>query len=187
MVSVKAIVVLEINGNVQRAPINDYFNDIMSTEAMKIQKGFYIIKSNIGWMINGRTKTKEENKNENVIVIMTLSTSNILPEINKFTIVERSQQPAPDTDNFWKLQTIGIIPPKKTKNDDRVMKYSNNTVIKENGRYQLVWPWRKEDINLPENFELSYRRLKSLHKRTVEVTDVLCKYGNIIKEQHKKI
>lgn len=66
---------------------------------------------------------------------MTLSTSNILPGIHKFTIVERSQQPAPDTDNFWKLQTIGIIPPKKTKNDDRVMKYFSNSVIKENGRY----------------------------------------------------
>ena len=63
---------------------------------------------------------------------MTLST------IHKFTIVDRSQQPAPDTDDFWKLQTIGIIPPKKTKNDDRVMKYFSNTVIKENGRYKLV-------------------------------------------------
>lgn len=62
MVSVKAIVVLETNGNVQRAPINDYFNNIMSTETMKIQKRLYIIKSSIGWMINGRTKTKEENK-----------------------------------------------------------------------------------------------------------------------------
>ena len=55
-----------------------------------------------------------------------------------------------------------------------------------NGRYQVAWPWRNEDINLPENYELSYGRLKSLHKRIVEVPDMLYKYDNIIKDQHEK-
>ena len=43
-----------------------------------------------------------------------------------------------------------------------------------------------EDINLPENYELSYGRLKSLHKRIVEVSNMLYKYGNIIKDQREK-
>ena len=120
------------------------------------------------------------------MLIMTHSTNNILHEILQFTPVEPSLQPAPDIDKFWKLKTIGIIPPEKTKDDDGVMEHLNNTIIQENGRYQVVWLWRNEHINLPENYELSYERLKSLHKRIVEVSNVLPEYGNIIKDQHEE-
>ena len=146
----------------------------------------YIIKFKFGWMINGQTKTKEGSKYENVMLIMTHSTNNIFPEIHQFTPAEPPLQPALYIDEFWKLETIGIIPPEKTKNDDGVIEHFNNTVIQENGRYQVAWPWRNEDFSLPENNELSYGRLKSLHKRIVEVPDMLCKYDNIIKDQHEK-
>ena len=68
------------------------------------------------------------------MLIMTLLTNNLLPEKHHFTPVESSLQPAPDIDKFWKLETIGIIPPKETRNDNGLMEHSNNTVIQENGR-----------------------------------------------------
>ena len=74
----------------------------------------------------------------------------------------------------------------KLKNDDGVMEHFNHNVSHENGRYQVAWSWRNEDINLPENYELSYWRLKSLHKRILEVPDMLYKYDNIIKDQREK-
>ena len=49
--------------------------------------------------------------------------------MHQFTPVEPSLKPAPDIDEFWKLETSGIIPPEKTKNDDGVMEHFNNTVI----------------------------------------------------------
>ena len=116
---------------------------------------------------------------------MTNSTNNVLPEINQFTPVEPSLKSASDIDEFWKLETIGIIPPEKTKNDDGVMKHFNNTVIQENGRYHVAWPWRNEE-KLPENYELHCGRLKSLHKRLMEVPEMLCKYDSIIKDQQEK-
>ena len=50
----------------------------------------------------------------------------------------------------------------------------------------MAWPWRNEDINLPENYELNYGRLKSLHKRIAEVPEMLYKYDNITKDQYEK-
>ena len=111
----------------------------MSTEKMKIEKGLYIIKSMFGWMIKGRAKSQEGNEHENAMLIMTHSTNNILPEMHQFTHVEPSQQPAPDINKFSKLETIFIVPPEKTKVDDGVMQHLINTVIQENGRYQVAW------------------------------------------------
>ena len=37
-----------------------------------------------------------------------------------------------------------------------------------------------------KNYELNYWGLKSLHKRIVEVPEVLSKYDNFIKDQHEK-
>ena len=104
---------------------NNYYNDIMSTERIKIHEGLYVIKSKFGWMINGRTKKKKGSKDEKY------STNNILPEIHQFTSVEPSLQPAPDIEEFWKLETIDTLPPEKTKNDDEVMEHFNNIVIQE--------------------------------------------------------
>ena len=99
------------------------------------------------------------------MLIMTHSTNNILPEIYQFTPVGPSLKPASDIDEFWKLETIGIIPPEETKSDDGVMEHFSKTLIQKNGRSQVVWPWRNEDINLPEDYERWYGRLKLLHKR----------------------
>ena len=107
----------------------------MSTERIKMHERLYIINSKFGWIINRRKKTKEGSKDENVMLIMTHSTNNILPEIHQFTPVEPSLKPAPDIDEFWMLETIGIIPLEKTKHDDGVMEHFNNTVIEENERY----------------------------------------------------
>ena len=55
---------------------------------------------------------------------------------------ESSLQPAPDIDEFCKLKTVGIIPSEKTNNYDTAIEHFKNTIIQENGRYRLAWPWR---------------------------------------------
>ena len=85
---------------------NDYYNDIMLTERLKIQEGLYIIKSKFGWMINGLTKLKQGKKSKNVMLIMTHSTNKILPDIHQFTSLEPSLQLAPDIGNFGSLKQL---------------------------------------------------------------------------------
>ena len=130
--------------------------------------------------ITRRKRTRKRDVNHD-----TLHTNNILPEIHQFSHVEPSQQPAPDINKFSKLETIFIVPPEKTKVDDGVMQHLINTVIQENRRYQVAW-LGNENISLPENYELSYGRMKSLHKRIVEVPIVLREYDSLIKEQLEK-
>ena len=67
------------------------------------------------------------------------------------------------------------------------MDWFKDTVSRKDKRYFLSWPWREEnESHLPENFELSLGRLKSLIKRLEKNPDLLEKYNNIIQEQIAK-
>ena len=64
------------------------------------------------------------------------------------------------------------------------MDWFKGTVSRKDKRYFVSWPWREENESyLPENFELSLGRLKSLIKRLEKDPDLLEKYNNIIPEQ----
>ena len=118
---------------------NDYHNDIMSSEKVKIEEGLYIVKSKFGWVISGRTTNqRNERHQENIMFIMTHSSSNILPTMHSLASVEPTSHVPPDIDEFWRLETIGIMPPGKIKEDDTVMEHFKNTTVKVDGRYQVT-------------------------------------------------
>ena len=56
----------------------------------------------------------------------------------------------------------------------------------ENNRYQVIWPWKEADPNLPENFELALGRLKSLIRRLQNEPENLKRYDAAIQEQLKR-
>ena len=67
------------------------------------------------------------------------------------------------------------------------MDWFKGTVSRKNKRYFLSWSWKEEnESNLPENFELSFGRLKSLIKRLEKDPDLLEKHNNIVHEQFAK-
>ena len=66
------------------------------------------------------------------------------------------------------------------------MEHAKNTAVKVDGRYQVTWLWINEDIKPPENYELSLGRLKSSYRLLAEDSELLKRYGNIIKDQLSK-
>ena len=80
---------------------NDYYNDVMSSEKVKIEEGLYIIKSKFGWVISGRTTNqRNERQQENIMFIMTHSSSDILPTMHSLTSVETTLHAPPAIDEF---------------------------------------------------------------------------------------
>ena len=66
------------------------------------------------------------------------------------------------------------------------MQRFNESVRFENNCYQVTWPWKEEDPNLPENFELALGILKSLIRRLQNEPENLKKYDAVIQEQLKR-
>ena len=167
---------------------NDYYNEVMTGETTKIQEGLFAMKSKFGWIISGRTKTTENINVDNNLFAMAHSSSHILQEMQHFTATDDSLPTIPNIDEFWKLETIGIAPSELYKNVDNqiIMDRFKDQVEIKNNRYHVTWPWKNEETNSPENYELCVGRLKSLHKRLAVSPETLQKYDNIIKDQLAK-
>ena len=86
---------------------------------------------------------------------------------------------------FWKLETIGINEPINDCTDDQAIQNFHATVRKTNGRYDVTWPWKEENPQLPDNYQLALGRLNSLLKRIQGNLELLQKYDSIIKDQLK--
>ena len=89
-------------------------------------------------------------------------------------------------EDFWNLETIRIKEPFRETDDDLTLQRFNESVRFENNHCKVTWPWREEDPNLPENFELALGRLKSLIRRLQNEPENLKRYDAVIQEQLKR-
>ncbi len=88
-------------------------------------------------------------------------------------------------DAFWKLETIGIEPPSLLSDDDIAVQQFNDTVKVSNNRYEVTWPWKDKDPDLPSNYKLAKHRFRSIAKKFKKRPDLLKKYDEIIQTQLK--
>ncbi|MEM7375589.1 MAG: reverse transcriptase domain-containing protein [Bacteroidota bacterium] len=166
---------------------NDYYNDVMTGERKQVQEGLFVLKSKFGWVVSGRTKSINKQDTESSLFVMTHSSSNILPDIHQVTAADDSLPTPPNLEDFWNLETIGIKPDEPNNADEITIEMFKDTITKEGYRYFISWPWRDEDHDLlPENYELSLGRLKSLAKRLEKDPDLFKRYNEIIQTQAKK-
>ena len=78
---------------------------------------------------------------------------------------DRSFPTKPNLENFWRLESIGIIDSPVDSDKERALKIFNKTFKFKDERNRITWPWKKYKSCLPENCELVFRRLKSLVKK----------------------
>lgn len=92
----------------------------------------------------------------------------------------------PDLEDFWNIEAIGIHDSQTTKTDDVVKKHFKETLTFEDNRYQVTWPWREDNPDLPVNRDLALGRLKSVMCRMKDKVEVMETYDSIIKDQLNK-
>lgn len=75
--------------------------------------------------------------------------------------------------NLWNLDTVGIKVPKKLEDNDSIRQAFKDSIIKKNGKYEVTQPWREENPDLADNYDLSVGQLKSLLKRFESNSELL--------------
>ena len=78
---------------------------------------------------------------------------------------DKSFPTKPNLEDFWRLESIGIMDSPVDSDQDRALKIFNKTLRFEDERYRVTWPWKEDKSCLPENRELAFGRFKSLVKK----------------------
>ena len=93
------------------------------------------------------------------------------PQLNEPSLEERLK-------SFWDLESLGITQPDRTVIDE-----FQDSIRFVDGRYEVSLPWKDSCPLLPDNYQLSLRRLQGLLLRLQKDKDVFTTYDSIIKNQ----
>ena len=162
---------------------NDYYLDFILPQKVEIQPGLYMLASKLGWILTGRTMEQIEESTEASMLMLSYN-SRTQKEANLLT-PDMSLPTKPNLEEFWKLETIGIMDSPVDSDDVRTLKHFNETLKYENNRYNVTWPWKDNKLCLPENRELAFGRLKSLINKLKNHPQLVDKYDDIIQNQLK--
>ncbi|XP_060570805.1 uncharacterized protein LOC132729079 [Ruditapes philippinarum] len=165
---------------------NDYYLDIVMCQRMEVKPGLYLLASKLGWILTGRIQETSVYENETNMLILTHGSNVCVSTTNVFASVDSVVQTKPELEDFWKIESLGITDSQDNTNDEIALMKFKDTLIYDNGMYQVTWPWKEETPELPENRELALARLKSNIARMKNKPEVLKKYNEVIQDQLSK-
>ena len=144
----------------------------------------YLLSSKLGWILTGRSSELETSANETNMLIITYGTN--ITQTNVFQNIDSATPTKPDLEDFWNMETIGVLDHPTTENDEMVKRQFKEKLIFVDGRYQVTWPWKEKAFELPENRELAVGRLRSNVSRMKNKAELLKQYDSIIQDQLDK-
>ena len=166
---------------------NDYYGDLLLPQKIFLAPGLHLLNSKLGWIISGRVKDTFELTTESEAGLLCIDSRNSpFKDDMMLASDDLSLSGSTTLSEFWQLETLGIKDPLEQNDDDKAHNNFAETVEYEDGRYYVTWPWKDENPDLPENYNLSVGRLKSTLKRLQVDENLLKKYDDIIQDQVKK-
>ena len=90
---------------------------------------------------------------------------------------------------FWDLESIGLVTGKEetsTPDDLEAEKKVANSLRYVNGRYEVGIPWKKNEPQLENNYNLAYKRLETLEQSLKRRPNVAESYQKVIEDHLSK-
>ena len=167
---------------------NDYYFDLLQPIKMDLGNGLFLFQSKLGWIFGGRVTTNTEAVSESNLFVGTTAglPAGMRLATNTLTFSDSSHVAKPDIEKFWSLESLGIMDSPSHCDDDLALDNFNNSVKFINGRYMVAWPWKEENPDLPENYQLAYGRLRSIVQKLKKDPKLLKQYEEIIQEQLRR-
>ena len=153
---------------------SDFYWDIVGNEMIRAESGPVVIISKFGWLLSG--PTNDENGTSMV-------TTNLVISGGSTVLFDVHEDPAVNTlKQFWDTESVGIKSCERY--DDSTDTFNEN--VRFNGeRYEAALPWKDDMPQLPSDFDLCSKRLKSLQRKLLNQPELLREYDEIIRDQER--
>ena len=150
---------------------SDYYWEFMTGETVQGRGGRVAVNTTLGWVLSGPAETTGQRKSTvSLVTTHTLRADGITTQELDNTL-----------QSFWQLESLGIQEPSNSVSDQFA-----STIHMEGGRYEVSLPWRECHDPLPDNYDLSRRRLYGLVRRLKQTPVILREYDAILHEQLDK-
>ena len=163
----------------------DYFWQFINGHKIVLPSGMFLIPSKLGYLLTGKYPelADDHNKCIHTYYVMT-QMSQAISELNFHSVPDTVTIQHNSLEDFWSLEAIGIKDTPYTNDDDVALERFNTTILFQNGRYQITWPWKSgHKCYLPDNLSLAFGRMKLLSKRLQNDRSLLNRYDQVIKDQ----
>ncbi|KHJ89107.1 Pao retrotransposon peptidase [Oesophagostomum dentatum] len=150
----------------------DQLWDIMSGSMIKLPSGLHLIATKFGYMISGKQ-------------------SDELPE-EKILLTVAMEDEKEQWDKLWTLDSSGIqeypgtLKEEKERENVAVLRKFNQTITRRKDGYYVRLPWKENHEELPDNWSIALRRLKSIWQIHKNNKAFLEQYNGIFQEQLQK-
>ena len=150
---------------------SDNYWKLVTGEIINGASGLTAIKTRLGWVLTGPVEGISCHSSTNLVVTHTMAVNMYVSEDNDQDLDHKLKM-------FWDLEAIGIQPNEATVYDEF------ESTIQFNGeRYKVSSPWKEAHAPLPDNYDLSLKRLIGLLKRLKQNPEILQQYNMVIREQ----
>ncbi|XP_060585235.1 uncharacterized protein LOC132741157 [Ruditapes philippinarum] len=161
---------------------NDYYLDFILCQKIELNPGLFLLGSKLGWILTGRTSDQDSDGP----CMLILTHGNNATNTILFADVDSVVPVKPNLEDFWNVESIGVIEKQNISDDEHAMKMFQDTIQFENGRYQVTWPWTEEFPDLPVNRDLAIGRLKSCVNKLKTKPKLVMKYDEVMRDQLSK-
>lgn len=153
----------------------DQYWDLVTGEVRRGENGPTAIHTRLGWVVSGPVERALIPPSFNPAT--NLATTHVLRCAASPSQIQ-SQGIDKELRNFWDLESLGILREERSVHDE-----FTSTITFKDGRYEVNLPWKEQHPILPDNYEMSRKRLMNLLQRLQQEPDVLKEYDAVIKDQ----
>ena len=166
---------------------NEYYLDFVTDEKIEVAKGLYLLGSEFGWIISGRTQNTQRSSTYDMSMCgITCGTIGGLDDLVATPRTDVRTLKKPEMSDLWSLETIGINDDHTKSDDQRAIEDFETNITRDNdNRYVVSLPWNDRAVELQTDYGLCHGRLTSLMKKLPQNEQLFKQYSDIIEQQEK--
>ena len=153
---------------------SDHYWKLVTGDIVSAEVGPTAVRTRLGWVLAGPVEGISSHTSTNLVVTHTMTT-------DAYVSQDTDQELDRKLKLFWDLESLGIRP-----NEATVYTEFENTIRFSGGRYEVSLPWKESHAALPDNYDLSLKRLAGLLKRLRHDSKILLQYDAVIRDQIRR-